>query len=270
MKENNKIDHDTYVALVVVGLLIILLLLWINASSAELLIQILGSAFLLWATYYRQRNLLGLLVTCLLPLVCIGALADITTGLLLGLALAVVLIVAAIAERLIEQKFFPFRQLPFHKRLAFLEVILEIERRRLRIRRPVALRAKDMAVGTLGYVNNMFSDTIYISKATLMDDAYSVREMIDTLCHEIYHLHQGDCLLFEVSRKGLSYEKLQRIELYRKERLQYRGKELNFSQYSNLSWEIDARAYAKKRWQKFYKANWRRLMACIEKERAGL
>lgn len=265
MKENNKMDHDTYVALVAVGVLPILLQLWINASSAELLIQIMGSAFLLWATYHRKRNLLGLLITCLLPLVCIGALADIATGLLLGLALAVVLIVAAIAERLIEQKFFPFRQLPFQKRLAFLKIVLEIERKHLRIRRPIFLSAKDMDVGTLGYVN-MFSDTIYISKATLMDDAYSVRELTDTLCHEIYHLHQGDCLLFEASRKGLSWRKLQRIALYRKERQQYKGKELDFSEYSNLACEIDARAYAKKRWQKFYKANWRRLMAYIEIE----
>lgn len=132
------------------------------------------------------------------------------------------------------------------ERLDVLQVVVNIERGELGIPKTLKVVAQDMSEGQWGYYRE-YEWTIYVNKAYLEEK--SATELLDTVCHEIYHAYQWSlvkayCKADDETRNLKLY---QDIEPYVEELARYKNGSEDPAVYYSQKVETDARTYAAKR-----------------------
>lgn len=143
-------------------------------------------------------------------------------------------------------------ELTAQERLDILQMVANMEQAYLGIPQTLTVEVEDMERGTCGYYED-YTWTIYVNREYL--ETLSMQRLLVTVCHEAYHAYQKRlvqvyCRVDDQTENMLMFRE---IKTYLWEFLFYIDGTKDFEGYYSQNVERDARDYAEKRVEEYYR-----------------
>ena len=136
-----------------------------------------------------------------------------------------------------------WKDLTAQERLNVLQTIADVERNYLGISNELTVGTANLSEELLGYYNDRTHEVIISMDSLLYDDVY---EVLDTLCHEVYHSYQHRLVDAYVASDAQiqNLRMFKNASYYLEEFSDYKSGTENFCSYYAQECESDAREYA--------------------------
>lgn len=260
IRKYNSITFRSFAAAFCLGNLLVFFLSDVYSNLWLYIAQLLLSGLLSWIVAYQYfRNWPGICLSVSMPHLLFVLVFSTPIDKSANIYYFLVCNAVAISCHILLNRYTAdIRQLPKEGQIAFCRTILRMEMENLGLTRPISLYIEACEPNISGYTPFTW-DCIYLNKS-LWAEGPDVKELIDIIAHEAFHIFQEDLVLYEQYRKDMSSAEKRRIEQYRHEMRHYKSSSTDPKAYKKQHLEIDASAYAKERWNTFYKAHWRSIL----------